>query len=294
MSDKARSLLCAFLFGGSGKELQRVMGEVHNIKVMGVLNITPDSFSDGGTLQSEEALASRVQEMLAAGIDIFDVGGESTRPFAEPVSESEELARVIPVIEQIRAQTNLPISIDTTKAIVAEKALAAGATIVNDISALRHDPDMLNVVKSYDGPVVIMHMQGTPGTMQVAPQYDDVIKDILEFFRARIHWLTSNGIEKKRIVVDPGIGFGKTVEHNLTILKNAARFKETGCPVLIGHSRKSFIGKILDLEVDERDCPTAMISMYLAGAGVDYLRVHDTILTRQAIQLAAYLAPDME
>lgn len=262
------------------------MAGVNNVKIMGILNITPDSFSDGGTLLEKEAVAARIQEMLQAGVDILDVGGESTRPFADPVSEQEELERVIPVIELIRTMTDLPVSIDTTKAVVAEKALAAGATIVNDISALRHDPNMLRVFKSFDGPVVIMHMQGTPGTMQVEPHYDDVVEEILEFFKERIDWLVNNGVSKERIVVDPGIGFGKTVKHNLTILKNTARFKETGCPVLIGHSRKSFIGKVLDLDVDKRDCATAMISMYLAGAGADYLRVHDVGLTRQAVQLA--------
>lgn len=256
-------------------------------KIMGILNITPDSFSDGGSLMSEEAVTTLIRKMLDAGVDILDVGGESTRPFADPVSEEEELARVIPVIECIRKITELPISIDTTKAAVAEKALAAGATIVNDISALRHDPDMLRVVKKYDGPLIIMHMQGSPGTMQVAPRYDDVISEILEFFKERINWLTGNGVAKDRIVIDPGIGFGKTVVHNLMILKNISRFKESGCPVLIGHSRKSFIGKILDLTVDQRDCATAMLSLHCAMAGADIIRVHDVSLNRQAVQLAS-------
>lgn len=258
-------------------------------KIMGILNITPDSFSDGGSLMSEDAVKLQIQEMLDSGVDILDVGGESTRPFAEPVSVKEELARVIPVIERIRAVTDLPISIDTTKAVVAEKALAAGATIVNDISALRYDQDMLRVVQGYSGPLVIMHMQGTPGNMQVDPHYDDVVEEIIEFFQERIDWLTANGVDKERIVIDPGIGFGKTVEHNLTILRNVKRFKETGCPVLIGHSRKSFIGKLLDLDVEKRDCATAMLSLFLAQGGADFLRVHNVRLTRQAVQLSSQL-----
>ena len=258
-------------------------------RIMGILNITPDSFSDGGSLMSEEAVTALIKKMIDDGVDILDVGGESTRPYADRVSEEEELTRVIPVIKRIRKLTGLPISIDTTKAAVAEKALAAGATIVNDISALQHDPDMLRVVKDYDGPLVIMHMQGSPGTMQVAPQYDDVIAEIMEFFKERIDWLTCNGVDRDRIVIDPGIGFGKTVEHNLIILKNISRFKDLGCPVLVGHSRKSFIGKILDLEVDQRDIATAMLSLHCAMAGVDIIRVHDVSLSKHAAQLASQL-----
>ena len=258
-------------------------------EIMGILNITPDSFSDGGLLMDDEMIGIQISRMLAAGVDIFDVGGESTRPFAEPVSEQEELARVIPVIRRIRGMTDLPISIDTTKAAVAEKALAEGAAMVNDISALQHDPDMVRVARGYEGPLVIMHMQGTPGTMQIDPHYDDVVEEITDFFRERIDWLATGGIARERIIVDPGIGFGKTVEHNLTIVKNIARFKETGCPVLIGHSRKAFIGRILDLEVDERDCATGMLSFYCAMAGADFLRVHDVPLARQARKLASAL-----
>lgn len=265
------------------------METVRSPKVMGILNITPDSFSDGGKLMSEDAVASQIKTMLDVGVDILDVGGESTRPFADPVSVQEELSRVIPVIEYIRNISDLPISIDTTKAVVAEKALASGATIVNDISALRYDEDMLRVAQNYNGPLVIMHMQGTPGTMQVDPHYDDVVGEILEFFKERIQWLVANGVDRERIVVDPGIGFGKTVEHNLIILRNISRFKETGCPVLIGHSRKSFIGKVLDLDVDNRDCATAMLSLFSAMAGADIIRVHDVHLNRQAVELAALL-----
>lgn len=265
------------------------MDQAAQTRIMGILNATPDSFSDGGKLSSMEAVSGEIERMLAAGVDIFDVGGESTRPFAEPVSEQEELERVIPVIELIRQKSNLPISIDTTKSSVALAALSSGANIINDISALRNDPEMINIVQGYDGPVIIMHMQGTPGDMQVDPHYEDVIAEIEDFFRERINWLTENGVEQRRIIVDPGIGFGKTVSHNLAILKNTNRFRKLGCPVLIGHSRKSFMGKILDLDVDERDCPTAMLSLFCAYEGADIIRVHDVGLTRQAVRLAESL-----
>ena len=259
------------------------------IRVMGILNATPDSFSDGGELNDSDAVVRQVKKMIDAGVDIFDVGGESTRPFAEPVSEQEELDRVIPVIELIRQISDLPISIDTTKSKVASEALSAGADMINDISALRCDPEMVDVVKNYECPVIIMHMQGTPGDMQVAPRYDDVVGEIEAFFLERINWLTANGIDRKRIIIDPGIGFGKTIRHNLTILKNTSRFRKLGCPVLIGHSRKSFIGKILDLEVDQRDCATAMLSLFCANEGANIIRVHDIELSKQAVLLGSSL-----
>ncbi len=256
---------------------------------MGILNITPDSFSDGGRFTSGEAVARQVEQMLADGVDIIDVGGESTRPFAEPVSESEELARVLPVIEHIRKISKVPVSIDTTKAEVALQALAAGATMVNDISALRHDPEMVKVVRGYEGPVIIMHMQGSPGDMQVNPRYGDVVEEICAFFVERTRWMEEQGIKRARIVIDPGIGFGKTLEHNLAILRNVATFKKLGFPVLIGHSRKSFLEKLLGLPMEERDCPTAVISAICTRQGADILRVHDVGLSSQAVLLAKSL-----
>lgn len=253
---------------------------------MGILNVTPDSFSDGGSFTDKEAVTTRVELMLAHGVDIIDVGGESTRPFAEPVTEAEELSRVLPAITSIRKITDLPVSIDTTKAEVALQALQAGATMVNDISALRRDPVMAEVVAGYDGPVMIMHMQGTPGDMQINPRYDDVVAEICAFFQERTGWMEGQGIERSRIILDPGIGFGKTLEHNLEILRNIKEFKKIGLPVLIGHSRKSFLEKLLDLPVTERDCATAVISALCAKQGVDILRVHDVRLTRQALSLA--------
>jgi len=254
--------------------------------IMGILNVTPDSFSDGGAFTDEGAITAQVQAMLEQGADIIDVGGESTRPFAVPVPEEEELKRVLPAIRIIRKLSDIPVSIDTSKAEVARQALAAGATMVNDISALRNDPDMVKVVGGYREQVIIMHMQGTPGDMQVNPRYDDVVNEICSFFRERLQWMEERGIERERVILDPGIGFGKTLEHNLAILAHVSRFRELGCPVLIGHSRKSFLEKLLGLEVRERDCPTAVVSALCALQGADILRVHNVALSNQALTLA--------
>lgn len=254
-------------------------------KIMGILNVTPDSFSDGGQFDSVASACSQAEAFLASGADIIDVGGESTRPFAEPVSEKEELARVIPAIRAIRARYSIPISIDTTKAEVARQALAAGAGIINDISALRKDPEMLRLVQETSVPVIIMHMQGTPGDMQVSPHYENVITDIQAFFRERLAWLAGNGVDSGRITLDPGIGFGKTLAHNLSILKHLAEFKDLGCPLLLGHSRKRFIGDITDLAVEERDLPTAVVSALACSSGVDIIRVHNVAATCTALQM---------
>lgn len=261
----------------------------HRVQIMGILNVTPDSFSDGGRWTDEVALEARIEQLLLEGADIIDVGGESTRPFAEPVSAEEELARVIPAIRKIRRRSSIPISIDTTKATVARAALATGATMINDISALRHDPGMIEVVRSFDGPVVIMHMQGTPGDMQVAPEYDNVVAEINAFLAERIAWLKGEGVHRQRVIIDPGIGFGKTLAHNLAILRNIPSFKQHGCPVLIGHSRKSFLGQLLNIPVEERNWPTAMVSAFAAEQGADILRVHQVQPTLQALGLMASL-----
>lgn len=259
-------------------------------KIMGILNVTPDSFSDGGRWQGEAALEARIRQMIEEGADIIDVGGESTRPFARPVGVEEELARVVPAIRKIRQLSDLPVSIDTAKAAVARAALAEGATMLNDISALRHDPAMIAVVRSSSCPVVLMHMQGTPGTMQIEPRYTDVVAEINAFFRERIGWLEEQGVDRRRLIIDPGIGFGKSLEHNLSILKNIPSFKEHRCPVLIGHSRKSFLGQVLDCPLEERDCPTAVVSALCMERGVDILRVHAVRLSRMATSLSALLA----
>ncbi len=260
-------------------------------QLMGILNVTPDSFSDGGRFISSKAVSQQIEQMIAGGADIIDVGGESTRPFAEPVPVEEELTRVIPAIKSVRTiSAAIPISIDTTKAEVARAALDAGATMVNDISALRHDPKMIEVVQSYGGPVIIMHMQGTPGDMQVQPQYTDVVAEIRDFFRERTAWMEARGVAGKRIIIDPGIGFGKTLEHNLTILSNVRSFKELGFPVLIGHSRKSFFEALLKVPMAQRDCPTAVVSALCAQQEVDILRIHDVGATAVALRLVEALA----
>jgi dihydropteroate synthase len=253
---------------------------------MGILNLTPDSFSDGGHFTQKKALSAQIKNMLASGADFIDVGGESTRPYAEPVSEDEELRRVLPAIACIRAlDRSIPISIDTTKAEVARQALEAGADIINDVSALRFDSAMIRVAIAHEAPVILMHMRKTPKDMQDEPVYDDVIQEIRDFLVERITWATEQGIDRERIIVDPGLGFGKTVAHNLTILKHLDAFKSLGCPLLIGHSRKGFIGSLLSLKTAERDLATALISFHCATHGADILRVHEVEKTMQAVRL---------
>lgn len=256
-------------------------------KIMGILNVTPDSFSDGGQFDSAASACSQAEALIVSGADIIDIGGESTRPFAEPVSEQEELKRVIPAIRAIRSAHSISISIDTTKAEVARQALEAGADIINDISALRKDPAMLGLVQETDVPVIIMHMQGSPGNMQVEPKYENVITEISNFFKERLTWLDLNGVDTKRITLDPGVGFGKSLHHNLSILKHIQEFSDLGCPILLGHSRKRFIEDITGLPVEERDLATAVISALSYAAKVDILRVHNVAATRQALQMAA-------
>ncbi len=253
-------------------------------RIMGIINVTPDSFSDGGEFTTSDAIASQGRQMLNAGVDIIDIGGESSRPFAEPVDLHEELARVIPAIKILRAQSTTPISIDTTKAEVARQAINAGADIINDISALSFDANMIEVARSKAVPVVIMHMQGRPDDMQINPAYKDVIQDTLCFFRQRLKWLTENGIAPEKVIVDPGIGFGKTMAHNLTILNRLQDYQELGCPVLVGHSRKSFMTKILGENID-LDCATAAIAALCVTRGAAIIRVHNVKKTKEAVRL---------
>lgn len=257
------------------------------VHVMGILNVTPDSFSDGGSLDSASQLLTQVEGMVAAGVDILDIGGESTRPGAAPVSLDEEIGRVVPAIEKIRQHFTNPISVDTSKAEVARLALAAGADIINDISALRFDPAMLPLAIEKDVPVIIMHMQGTPGTMQEDPHYDNVVSDIKNELSQWLNDAENQGLARTKIIIDPGIGFGKTLEHNLSILKHLSSFNELGCPVLVGHSRKRFIGTILGVDdPQQRDVGTAAISALCAVRGAAILRVHDVEKTVQAVKLA--------
>ena len=259
-------------------------------RIMGIVNVTPDSFSDGGQFDSEASACVQAEALVVSGADIIDIGGESTRPFAEPVSAEEELARVIPAIRSIREKYSIPISIDTSKAEVARQALAAGADIINDISALRKDPAMIHLVQETTVPVIIMHMQGTPGDMQLKPQYDDVVAEICDFFEERLKWLDENNVKRNRITLDPGIGFGKSLSHNLSILKHLSVFKKLGCPILLGHSRKRFIEDITSLPVEERDLPTAVLSALACNSGVDILRVHDVASTRTALEMVEAVA----
>jgi dihydropteroate synthase len=260
------------------------------IRIMGIINVTPDSFSDGGANFDHGVAVDHALKLVEDGADIIDVGGESTRPYAQPVEEHEEINRVIPVISALRARSEVAISIDTTKASVARRALAAGATMINDISALRADPEMIATLKQGSCEVVIMHMQGSPATMQDAPHYDSVIDEIIDFFRDRLEVIGAAGIDLNRVIIDPGIGFGKTLAHNLSIIKNLSRFAELGRPLLLGHSRKRFMGELTGLEAHERDTITAVISALCFNQGVDIFRVHDVAATYRALKIAAAIS----
>ena len=250
---------------------------------MGVLNVTPDSFSDGGRyFDNLEAAVTHAKKMVAEGADIIDVGGESSRPGSEPVSEEEELRRVLPIIKRLAKEISVPISIDTYKPPVAEACLQAGASIVNDITGLA-SPDMAAVVAKHKAVIIIMHMQGQPKTMQVNPQYQDIIKDISTFFKQQIAVAKKAGISE--IILDPGIGFGKSIENNLAILKHLSEFKKLKLPVLVGPSRKSFIGKITGAALEDRLPGTiaAIVAARMNGASI--VRVHDVAECKQALQI---------
>lgn len=251
--------------------------------IMGIVNVTPDSFSDGGSYLNGKAAVTHALELADQGADILDIGGESTRPGAAPVDQQEELSRIVPVIEQLAEKTNALISIDTSKAEVARQALAAGAHIVNDISGLRFDAQMPTVCRESNAGVICMHMQGTPQTMQASPNYDNVIAEIIDFFKERLATLTTAGIDEANIVLDPGVGFGKTAAHNLEILAAIQQFRALGRPVLIGHSRKRFLSKLLNREVEERTSGTIGVAVALAAQHTDIIRVHDVAAVRNAI-----------
>lgn len=259
-------------------------------KVMGILNVTPDSYFDGGNYLGLDAALKRAMEMVAEGADILDIGGESTRPGAPPVSEEEELKRVIPVILEIRRLTPLPLSIDTVKPRVAAAALEAGATLINDVSGFR-DPEMQRIAAVADVDICVMHMQGTPQNMQVNPVYDQgVVPTLLDYFDRQIGTLVEAGVDPRRIIIDPGIGFGKTVADNLQIIHNLPLFKERGFPVLLGVSRKWFMQRILNRPASEMLAGTIAINTLAVKAGVDFLRVHDVLPHRDMITLLKQLA----
>ena len=253
--------------------------------VMGILNVTPDSFSDGGKNHVPEIAIENALQMQTDGADIIDIGGESTRPYSDPVAINEEIDRVMPVIEGLASELTIPISIDTSKAKVAQLALNAGAEILNDVTGLEGDPEMINIARDSDAGLCVMHMRGNPQNMQDNPFYEDVVSEILDYLIARRDFCLSAGINLNRICLDPGIGFGKSHEHNLELLKNAARFHETGCPILVGHSRKGFIGKILGDTGSDRTAGTLGVSLAMAAAGIQIIRVHDVKPTVDALKL---------
>jgi dihydropteroate synthase len=265
---------------------------VQQPKLMGILNVTPDSFSDGGQFLDPGRAIEHGLELVAEGADILDVGGESTRPGAEAVSAGDELLRVQPVVEALAAD-GLPVSIDTSKAVVAEAAIDAGATMVNDVTALRSDAELAGVCAEAGCEVVLMHMLGDPRTMQENPTYDDVVDDVKAFLAERIEFAVSQGIEERRIWVDPGIGFGKTVEHNLELHRRLGELAELGRPVAFGSSRKTFIGKLTGAEVDRRIGGTIASNAIAYANGARMLRVHDVKPMRDALAVAeAILDPD--
>jgi len=254
--------------------------------LMGVVNVTPDSFSDGGRYFDAGKAVARGLELAAEGADILDIGGESTRPGSLPVPEAEELRRVVPVIESLRKQTSGLLSVDTTKAAVARAALDAGADIVNDTSAFRFDPAMPGEVARSGAAVILMHMQGTPLTMQESPRYADLLGEIGSFLEERMRVAGAAGISRERVIVDPGIGFGKTFEDNLVLLRRQEVFHGLGRPLLLGFSRKAFLGKILDLPSDERLEGTIAAAVLSVGLGVHILRIHDVGPVARAVRAA--------
>ena len=254
--------------------------------IMGILNVTPDSFSDGGKFLDHRSALEHARRMAAEGADIIDVGGESTRPEARRVSLEEELKRVIPLIEKIASQIDVPVSIDTTKADVAEEALDAGAVMINDISALRRDAKMAPLAADRGVPVVLMHMRGTPQTMQHKVVYKDLISEVYSFFKERIAYAESVGIDSQKIIIDPGIGFGKSVpDGNLKIIEKLSSFKKLGKPIMVGPSRKAFIGSVLNLGIEEREEGTAAAISLAINNGANIVRVHDVGKMKRVVKM---------
>jgi dihydropteroate synthase len=259
---------------------------MQSARIMGIVNVTPDSFSDGGEFLDADRAIDHGRELAEEGADVLDIGGESTRPGAEAVDAEEELRRVVPVIEALARDRGPAVSIDTSKVAVAEAALASGAEIVNDVTALRAEPDLAGLCAERDCEVVLMHMLGDPRTMQENPTYDDVVDDIKAFLAERIEFATSKGIDEERIWIDPGIGFGKTVEHNLELHRRLGELAELGRPIVFGSSRKSFIGKLTGAEVDQRLGGTIASNVIAYANGARMLRVHDVGPLREALTIA--------
>ena len=259
---------------------------------MGILNVTPDSFSDGGLYLEKDRAVEHGLRMISDGADIIDVGGESTRPGSDPISLEEELERVLPVVSGLRKRTKSLISVDTSKSEVALRAIAEGADIINDISALRNDPQMISVAAKTGAPVVLMHMKGNPKTMQHNPKYENVVSEIKTFLHKRIALVVQKGIDREKIIIDPGIGFGKRFEDNLTLIRNLNDFATLDQPILVGISRKSFIGKILDLPPGDREEGTLASAILSVIQGAHILRVHEVAPVKRAILVAETILDD--
>ena len=258
--------------------------------IMGVLNITPDSFSDGGLFFQRDKAIAQGEALAAQGADLLDIGGESTRPFSDPVSTQEEIQRIVPVIRELVKRISIPLSVDTYKAEVAKAALDAGAALVNDISALGFDPDLARVIAEYRVPVILMHMQGSPRDMQVNPRYNHLLEDIRQFLMERITWAQNQGIHREHILIDPGIGFGKSFSQNLTLIKRLDYFQDLDLPLVLGTSRKAFIGHITGQEPLNRDWGTAATLAIGIWQGAHMVRVHNVAAAKQVLAVADALA----
>ena len=252
--------------------------------IMGVVNVTPDSFYDGGCYLDAAAAVAHAVRLVEEGADLLDIGAESTRPGANVVNEAEERRRAIPVVTAVAKAVTVPISIDTSKAAVARAALDAGAVLVNDVTALRGDPAMVDVVARAGAGIVLMHMQGTPRTMQQAPHYDDVVEEVSAFFEERIRFAMAHGIVRRQIILDPGIGFGKLLAHNLALLAQLRRFVQFECPLLVGVSQKGFLGQLVDRPVQERQWATAAAVAMAVDRGAGILRVHDVRAMKDVVR----------
>jgi dihydropteroate synthase len=251
--------------------------------LMGIVNVTPDSFSDGGKFLNAADAVEQALRLVDEGADLLDIGGESTRPHSDQVASADELKRVIPVIEALANRVQVPLSIDTSKSAVASAALAAGAEIINDVTALTGDPEMLPLAAKSTAGICAMHMQGTPQTMQDDPRYDDVVEDVSNYLDSRLQALVAAGVAAERICLDPGIGFGKTHQHNLTLMAHCGRLHRLGRPLLVGHSRKGFLSKLLGDKQADRTSATVGAAMSLAAQGVQLIRVHDVRPVREAL-----------
>ena len=254
--------------------------------IMGILNVTPDSFTDGGKFLDTNTAVNHAMNMIDDGADIIDIGGESTRPFSDPVSEKEELSRVISVIKKLREKTDTVISIDTTKSSVADSACSVGADVVNDISGLSFDRSMVDIIIKHDCPIVLMHILGNPKTMQDNPSYDNLISDINSHLLGRANFALKKGVKKHNIILDPGIGFGKTIDDNFSIINNIDKLTHLGYPILIGASRKSFIGKTLDVDENNRIEGTIASNIIALDRGCNIFRVHDIIEAKRSLIIA--------